>query len=387
MALMILVFGIMLTANYVYNEYWNDVDTLQVLEWFADSGVFLGDNVSAGNGYITEEDQEEDNPIIGLIVDSEGNVLSRKMIGNASESDISEKMVRNILSQESDQWKCGSYIYSKKRLEDGTILIVLMNSIYHNDQIVRIGMDVLLITGGILLLTLITFYLSRYVTDPARKALEREKQFVSDASHELKTPLGAISINVQALAIDDSENIYVKNIVSETNRMNCLVERLLILSRLEESRLITKKVFSLSDVIEEMTLTYESVAYDKRIKYHFDIGERVMLNGDEDEIRQLAVILLDNAIKNTLELGSIHVSLQRKREQIIMEVKNTGEGILPEALPHIFERFYSTDTSRNNNSFGLGLAIAKAIVERHNGVITVASEPEKETLFTVIFKE
>ena len=110
-------------------------------------------------------------------------------------------------------------------------------------------------TGSVLLL--ITVYLSRYVTEPARKALEREKQFVTDASHELKTPLGAISANAQALEMNEGNIAYINNIISETSRMNRLIERLLTLSRIEEEVVPKRELFSLSEVLEEETLTYE----------------------------------------------------------------------------------------------------------------------------------
>ena len=212
--------------------------------------------------------------------------------------------------------------------------------------------------------------------------MEREKRFVSDASHELKTPLGAISVNAQALEFRGDDSIYVKNIISETGRMNRLIERLLTLSRLEEGALLEKKDFSLSDVVQEMVLTYESIAFEKGKELSSTIEDGIDFNGSADEIRQLLAILLDNAIKNSSDHGQIELKCYRKNN-IFIEVKNDGRGISQEDIGHIFERFYTTDQSRNSSSFGLGLAIAKELTERHGGSISAESEPGKETRFII----
>ena len=213
--------------------------------------------------------------------------------------------------------------------------------------------------------------------------MEAQKGFITNASHELKTPLGAISVNAEALKISKEDSLHVKNILSETARMNRLVENLLTLSKLDESKETEKKEFSLSDVVQEMCLTYESVAYEKNRRLCADIEDSIIINGNSDEIRQLLAILLDNAIKNSDENGLITLNCHKDVSTAQITVTNSGRGISEADLGHIFERFYTSEQSRNSGSFGLGLAIASEIVKRHGGKIEASSIPDKETVFTV----
>lgn len=179
---------------------------------------------------------------------------------------------------------------------------------------------------------------------------------------------------------------HIRNIIFESERMSRLIERLLTLSRLDENAIIPQTAFSLSSCVEEMALTYESVAYDKGAAYSYDIAENISFYGNEDDIRQLMAILIDNAIKNTEPSGNISISLTENMGRITIKVENTGKGISAEDIPHIFERFYKSDSSRSECSFGLGLAIAKAVAERNSGSISVQSEVDGVTCFMVEFK-
>ena len=134
-----------------------------------------------------------------------------------------------------------------------------------------------------------------------------------------------------------------------------------------------------------MLLTYEGIAYEKNRRLTYGIEENINMYGNEDEIRQLIAILIDNAIKNSNDNGMVYFGCYKETENIFFDVKNSGKGIRSEELDHIFERFYTTDKSRNGGSFGLGLAIAKEITQRHKGTISIKSEPDKETVFSVRF--
>ena len=330
---------------------------------------------------VTEKIEDEDSLIVGIITDKNGNILSQQKIGKGQAQSVNQELVDKILSQKEDKLNYKSYVYTVKDLSDGNKLIVLQDTSNKSNAATR-AFGTALIILGVGALALLTFFLSKFITEPARKALEREKQFVSDASHELKTPLSAISINAQALDVDN-DNINVKNILSETKRMNSLIEKLLTLSRYEETPIKDKKICSLSDILNEISLTYESIAFEKEIGYQYEIEDGITVRGDEDELKQLVVILIDNAIKNTEPLGLVTINLSKQNNHCVFEVKNTGKGIAEKDLPHIFERFYTLSTSRSDNSFGLGLPIAKSIVERHKGTITVSSVIDEETVFTV----
>ena len=384
MSLMVSVFGAFSAVNYANNQYWYFSDTADTLEWLANSGVFTETPTPNENDLISEIYSEDDNPIIGVITDAAGSVISQQSIGKWKNQTISPAIIKKILTQTPEKRHCQSYVYSTKTLDNGNRLIVVQDTANRSNKALRVLGAVALSLLGLSALAGVTFFLSRFITEPAKKALAREKQFVSDASHELKTPIGAISINAQALHME-YDNTHVRNILSETERINRLIERLLTLSRLEATPPKAWKNCSLSDIVNEIALTYESVAYENVITYEFDIEDSVEVKGDEDELKQLTAILIDNALKNVTDPGLVSIRLSRQGGDAVLEVKNTGKGIAEKDLPHIFERFYTANGSRNDNSFGLGLPIAKSIVERHKGTITVNSLIDEETEFKVVF--
>lgn len=384
-SLMVIIFGLFLMVSQFYNEYWNTLDTVEFLETLADSGLFLQYEPNDVEKEILDVEGEE-SPIIGIVLSETGDILKNQILGDGRKAYVPEEVIDQIIENGSDRYKAGRYVYAYRQLEDDTSLIVLTDNSMDMNENGKVPLIVLLILAGISVLVALTFFLSRFVTEPAKAALLREKQFISDASHELKTPLGAISINAQVLDSQYPKNLYVKNIASESDRMGRLIERLLTLSKLEEQDEVKREKVSLSEITEEMSMTFESTAFEKKLDYRYQVEDECFIMGNADDLRQLLSILIDNAIKNTDELGVIDICCKNTRGNAYLSVANTGRGIAPEDLPHVFERFYTSDSSRNNNSFGLGLAIAKTIVERYDGNITVESQPEKTTTFTVAFR-
>lgn len=264
----------------------------------------------------------------------------------------------------------------------------LLDMFYENYDDYKPLTDILVIACEFLVLLLISLFLSRFVTEPAEKALEREKQFISDASHELKTPLAAISINAQALQAEIGNDRHIRHILSEARRMDVLVQKLLKLSYIEEvGKRIEMEKFSLSKAAEEMVLTFESNVFERKINFEYEIEDGIFYCGNEDEIKQVIMILLDNAMKHSDEAGRIFFQLRRSGKSIVATVENSGTAISPDDLPHIFERFYRADKSRasDENSYGLGLAIAKAVLDSHNAKITTERKEGEVTRFMVEF--
>ncbi|WP_036609719.1 sensor histidine kinase [Oribacterium sp. P6A1] len=378
MVLLIATIGILFVAFYHYSSYETAVNKYQIVKWVADNDILLrGDYKNR----ITALEETGLNPVVGVIIDGNDTVTDIRKIGSGSTDDITQRLIDRILNNTPKSWREASFVYIKKELSDGNRLIVILNTEHRENRIYLLGSLVIFIIG-IALLTFVTNDLSRFVTEPARQELEREKRFITDASHELKTPLGAISINAQALEMENGENIHIKNIVSETRRMNSLIERLLTLARLEETSTFESSEFSLSAAVEEISLTYESIAYEKHIDYKYDVQEDINGIGNEDEFKQLVAILLDNALKHTAKDERIRIRLSQDDDGILFTVKNTGEYISESDLPYIFDRFYSSDRENNKGSFGLGLSIAKAIVERMKGTISAENESDG-TCFTV----
>ena len=373
MLLMIVVFGLLLTGSHLYNSYWFEEDTLSLLEWIADnkSGTDLKSGI-------------RNDTIYEITVDKNRNIQESRAFGENAEK-LPKNIIMEMVDADEDEYSIGQYIFTKRNMGDGNIMIFVANTESSGNQLYEGLSGVALIISGLALLLIICIYLSGFVMEPAQKEILREKQFIADASHELKTPLSAISINAEALKAEFGENRHIEHIISETERMDKLIKRLLTLSKIEESADDSDMTrFSLSDAVEEIALTYESVVFENNLNFSYRIKPELQMTGSEDQIKQLIALLIDNAVKNADENGNIELSLERNGDYKILKVSNSGEGISEDEIEHIFDRFYTTDSSRKGESFGLGLAIAKAIVLRHKGEISVQSERGEDTVFSVI---
>ena len=232
---------------------------------------------------------------------------------------------------------------------------------------------------------LTSFILTSWITEPVNESFDKQKRFIADASHELKTPLTVINASVEAYYNDKNEK-WIHNIKEETEKMNKHVIELLDLAKIEANKKILMKEENLSKLTENEILTYESLFYEKKIKLKYNIKKNIKYTCNGDLIRQLLGILIDNSIKHTNENGNVTVNLYKSNKDIILEVKNDGDEIKKEDEQKIFERFYKIDESRNRNEnrYGLGLAIAKDIVEKHNAKIS-ANSKNGITTFKVTF--
>ena len=268
-------------------------------------------------------------------------------------------------------------------------LIIMDNTLINNKLGDYFRMSLLIF----ILLEIIIIYISsritKWLTKPVIESFSKQKQFIVDASHELKTPLAIITASAESLELEPKEKKWLNNIKSEAERMNKLVTDLLDLAKSEN--IDNKRNYSinnLSKIIEKTTLTFESLIYENKLTMENNIEDNIMFNCNSDKIRELLGILLDNAIKHSLEKSKITVNLYSEKNNIILEVKNRGESIPKEDQGKIFDRFYRVDESRNRNDnrYGLGLAIAKNIVTSHNGKISVSCK-NGYTTFKVIFKQ
>ncbi len=425
-----LLFAIVFTALFavycISDYYWNKYNTLYTLGEIAESDSFqetLDDSDIETSGT---------NPIYAVTVKSDGTVRSiQSSNGKYEKADIA-KIVRGISAQDDDTYQWKDYLYYSVSNKDGSSYIVFQDASMQSSDIRRMFKRVFFLLGGLLLLLGVSLYLSRFVTRPAEEMLRREKQFISDASHDLKTPVAAIRINAQVLADQESAgdasvtamNIglpqntesaggdmpnaesaagpgtsnrlsadkaresnrqLVSNILTEAERMSRLISELLSFSYIEEKTLhMDQTLFSLSEGCEEVALSMESTAFEKNISLTYDIGENINYCGDGDALRRVCAILLDNAIEHTPENGEIQMALRKQGKHPVITVVNTGSPIPKADLPHIFERFYRVEKERNGKTghFGLGLSIAKTIVEAHHGTITAKNDPGLVT-FTV----
>ncbi|MEB1807397.1 MAG: HAMP domain-containing histidine kinase [Bacillaceae bacterium] len=246
-----------------------------------------------------------------------------------------------------------------------------------------------------LVMFIIIFFISKFFANrsihPIKEAFDKQKQFVADASHELKTPLTIINTNVDTLLSNGEDTInnqskWLHYIKSEAERMTKLTNDLLYLTQVDYSDIITTFTeFNLSEAVESVLLTMEGVIFENNISLHYEIEPNLVTRGNNDQIKQVVMILLDNALKYTNKNGLINITLKKHYNNIVLSVSNTGEGISADHLEKIFDRFYRTDKSRTRmyGGYGLGLAIAKAIIDQHKGKIYAKSVIKENTTFYI----
>ena len=273
------------------------------------------------------------------------------------------------------------------RLEGAlTVRIAFMDSTFEQATL-RSLVRVCLLIGAAALLVLfgLSWLLSGFVTRPVARTWQNQQQFLSDASHELKTPLTVIlsSADLLKTSAQPEQRQYVDNISVESRRMKALVEDMLTLSRTESGRAAPFAPLDLSDLVTDAALRFEPVAFEAGHPLQYDIQNGASLSGDRQQLDQLLDILLDNAVKYAAKGAPIRLTLDISGKNAVLAVENPGDPIPPDKLPHIFDRFYRVDDARTGaGGFGLGLAIAQQIVRRHKGTITAASDA-RATRFTV----
>lgn len=308
--------------------------------------------------------------------------------GNESENfnikDVADSIINN---NNKDRIKIGNLFFSEYsyNYKNGSFVVVVNNKNI-NEKMIRTLIQTLIIG---LFLEVIVFLISKKITSwivkPAEEALEKQKNFIADASHELKTPLAVIMASSDELKDDKQNSKYVENIKYEADRMSALITSMLNLSKLESG--VTKNTYkeeNISKIVEKICLTFEGIAFEEDVQICTDIQDNINFKCNKEEIEKLISINLDNAIKHSYKKSIIKVNMFKDKNKIIIEVINSGDPIKKGDEEKIFERFYREDKarSRKENRYGLGLAIAKNIVTNHGGTITAASNDGK-TIFKI----
>lgn len=241
--------------------------------------------------------------------------------------------------------------------------------------------------AALLVFWVLGLLLARWVSRPVERAWRQQQQFVADASHELKTPLTVIMTNAELLSGEDCTESdlsrCVSSILTMSRQMKALVEEMLDLARTESAAAsLTLTEVDFSRLVEESLLPFEAIFFEQGIAMESAIAPGARVMGDAQRLGQVLDILLDNAVKYSAPPRQIWVKLSAERHRCRLEVANTGEGISPEECEALFKRFYRSDKARSHSgSFGLGLSIAKAIVERHHGRMGVKSKDGVNTFF------
>ena len=281
--------------------------------------------------------------------------------------------------------RVGTQYFLKRQQPDGWLVIFMDNSQSFDNARRLLVVSCIVGVIALVILCVCAVALVARMIRPVQQAFEKQKRFISDAGHELKTPISVVAANADVLQSEIGENRWLSYIQAENRRMEGLVKSMLSLSHLEQQAPAHRPV-NLSSAMLCVGLAFESAAFEAGKTLQVDVNDNIWCMGDEEKLKQVAAILLDNAVKYSSSDGSICFSLSQARGKCTLCVRNTGEGIPKEEWGHVFERFYRADHSRSRESggSGLGLAIAKAIVDEHKGKIMVDSEAGAWTSFSVI---
>ena len=319
-------------------------------------------------------------------------VLKNKNIMVLSNS-LKETTDKDILSMTQKLQKNGKrfgsiddYIYLVRILKSGNTVYIFVNNkeaLQNSKQFFIVSIFIFLLS--VIVFTIISYYLSRWMIKPSEKAIKNQKIFIANISHDLKTPITIIRANADLIENEVKNKKSIKYIQQETEKLNHLVNEMLTLTRIDNT--ISKenfKSFNFGDSLFDVVLPFESIAYEKGIRFNINIDEVTDYFGDENNIQKLAEILIDNAMSYTAKGGIVDVDAYENSKAVTLSVTNTGEPISDEKKVEIFDRFYreSKSRERTGNHYGLGLSIANTIVKKHNGKITVESKNGKNT-FTV----
>ena len=371
------------------------------------SGSNSGPGSSGEDGSGSDNDYDDDeyggleyfsgigNDVFYLVLDRTGSVIVNPL--NVPTVDLIDAASINDAIAHGEAWRTvGSgddktrvlYLATDDSAGTGAIVEVGRSLHRHNEQLNSL-LKVLLITGagGLALASLGGFWLAGRALKPTHDAMNRQRQFVSDASHELRTPLTLIRASAEAIQggsadqLDAADRASLEDIIAESDRMAGLVDELLTQAKLEEGRLeLTHDTVDSAGLVEAAAREAELMARGESLTVQIESAEHILLRCDPVRVGQVLRILLDNAVQHTPSGGRIELGVQKTGDGAEFWVQDTGPGIPPEHLEHIFERFYRVDTprTRGTGGSGLGLSIARQIVEAHGGKIEARSRPEED---------
>lgn len=331
---------------------------------------------------------------IKIDLDNTNEVVTVSSKMNTDDLDINNIVTKVInSSKDMDTIKINgeSFGYLRQDIGNGKRIVLMSKSFQHemlwNLLKIFIGVGSL----SLILLFFISIYFTNKAINPLEATFRKQKQFIADASHELRTPLTIIKTNVSLLRENEMETIHsqkkwINYIDSQAGRMSTLINEMLSLANLDANKKKEERInINLSKMLRDSLLVFEVVIFEKGLILEEDLSDNIFIKGEQNQIKKLISILMDNAIKYTNNNGKITVSLINERNKAKLIIRNTGEGIEKEHLEKIFERFYRVDDSRDRGTggYGLGLSIAKAIVEEHKGKIHAESIINNETSFII----
>lgn len=328
-----------------------------------------------------------------VFVDGEGNVHTDSMLGENSEH--YEEVAKEALRQNSRTGEFRSedviWRFKTREIKNGAKIIALVDITAEKEMLRQL---IFSFGASAFVLLAVIFFISLFFSNramrPVSEAWDKQKQFVADASHELKTPLTAINTNIDVLLskgenkIKDEEK-WLRYVKTEVQRLSELTGNLLFMAKVDSDIPVEKSMVSVSEIVESAVLNLEAVAFEKGVEIKSDIESDISGMVSSSQITRLILILMDNAIKYSPRNEAVYVSLKKQgKDHAELSVKNMGSVIKKEDFEKIFDRFYRVDESRSTSGYGLGLSMAKEIVKIHKGKISVKSSEENGTEFTAV---
>lgn len=291
---------------------------------------------------------------------------------------------QTVFSQGDSQGQIGGYRFQLSTWQENYLLILLDTSTEEQNMFSLLLISCIIGIGAYLVVFALVVLFSKRAVKPIAESYEKQKQFIADVSHELKTPLTVISADSEILSMTFGKNEWCEGIDKQTAKMRHLISRMLTLTRMDaETSKTEHREFSISEAVYDTAMSFAPLAQRSGKKFSVDIAPDLMFTGNEGEIRQCVSILLDNAVKYCDENGEISVSLRREK-RLQLDVVNTYQQAAKLEYRKLFDRFYRADEARSiGNSYGLGLSIARSIVQRHRGNIRACPQGRGAILFRV----
>lgn len=391
-----IMFLVQLVAVNVINLYQRDSETRAILQIIADNNGVLPDG-RENNSNLTDFL----NPFGKLQINIETPYstryfvveLRKNIVTNISTEHIAAVTDEAAYEYASEVYRngpgygvLGSYRYYFKESSQKSIMVFIdvTRDLKLSFALMSISSIVTFITLCLILVPV--WWLSKKALKPVEEAMEKQKQFITDAGHELKTPIAIISADAEVMELCQGENEWLTSIKKQTVRMNTLVKNLVDLSKLgEEADNKKHTLFDISEAVLDTASNFETTAKASGKTFTYSAARDLRYNGNEEEIRQLISILCDNAMKYADENGTVKLNMYKVGKSIQIDVYNTCEFVDPTSVSKLFDRFYRADSSRSRETggYGIGLSVAKAIVERHKGKIRAVTDGTTAITFKI----
>lgn len=405
-AVLLIMVGVI--AVYMYRDYYDSLRTTmeQVVE-----PLYSFSNPSERAGqhpaepvppYGQQDPQKQGNAaqhkgIVAVFYTPEANEISVLSQESVFDEDTLEEILKAVAVQEDSFGTLHSCHAIYYRSGNGSpYKIALASTGYISHSMLNLGLVLLAIwIGAMFCFLVVSIQLSKVAVRPMEDAMRREKQFVADASHDLKTPLSVILANNSILRENSQATVgslsrWIDSTQNAAKNMQQMIGEMLTLADAEQQDVpLAVDTVDASAVVMKAALQLESVAYEKNVTLNTDIPEQLILRTNEDYLQRIAASLMENAIKYEPSGGEVNVCLRKIKNRVRLEIQNRNAVIPEENLPHIFDRFYRGDKSRSGEAggHGLGLSITKQMVERMGGRISAVSNRENGTIFIVSLSE